>query len=67
MNLDDEREILLVHPLIFRKLESRLPSGERFECAPGWKAIIADLADGLEQIARSGNVYNGYGGERSKG
>jgi hypothetical protein len=52
MNLDDEREILLAHPLIFRKLESRLPSGERFECAPGWKAIIADLAAGLEQIAR---------------
>jgi hypothetical protein len=52
MNLDDEREILLAHPLIFRELESRLPSGERFECAPGWKAIIADLAAGLEQIAR---------------
>ncbi|MFL9913991.1 hypothetical protein PQR75_01000 [Paraburkholderia fungorum] len=52
MNLDDEREILLAHPLTFRKLESRLPSGERFECAPGWKAIIADLAAGLEQIAR---------------
>ncbi|WP_244814139.1 hypothetical protein [Caballeronia sp. Lep1P3] len=52
MNLDDERQIILAHPLIFRKLESRLPRGERFECAPGWKAIIADLATGLEQIAR---------------
>jgi hypothetical protein len=51
MNLDDEREILLAHPLIFRKLESRLPSGERFECGSGWKAILVSLSAALERIA----------------
>ncbi|MFM0349820.1 hypothetical protein [Paraburkholderia sp. RL17-347-BIC-D] len=50
MNLDIENAILSAHPLIFRKLESRLPSGECFERGDGWRGLIADLSHALEQI-----------------
>jgi hypothetical protein len=52
MKLEHENDILREHPLIYRELKSRLPTGERFECHAGWKLLLSDVSAALEQLAR---------------
>ena len=53
MDLETEKCIISDHPVIYRKLESRLSSGERFECESGWGILLRDLSTDLEKVARS--------------
>jgi hypothetical protein len=53
MDLETESCILHDHPIIYRKLESRLSTGERFECGVGWGVLLRDLSTELEKIART--------------
>ncbi|QIE22970.1 hypothetical protein SBC2_09830 [Caballeronia sp. SBC2] len=53
MDLETEKCIIRDHPVIYRKLEPRLPSGERFECKSGWGVLLRDLSTELEKVARA--------------
>lgn len=52
MNLMYEERIIGDHPVIYRKLKSRVPSGERFECGDGWRTLLEELSNALETVAR---------------
>ena len=49
-----EELLIGAYPTIYHTLEPRLPGGERFECGDGWYAIVEELSEELEAIARAG-------------